>query len=44
MKEFIIKMLEYGAELGQATTPIQADMIIADAERLYKNHIKELEL
>jgi hypothetical protein len=44
MNEFIKKMLELGAELDQSTTGIEANLIINDAEILYKNHIKQLTL
>jgi hypothetical protein len=44
MNEFIKKMLELGAELDQSTTGIEANLVINDAEILYKNHIKQLRL
>jgi hypothetical protein len=44
MNEFIKKMLELGAELDQSTTGIEANLVINDAEILYKNHIKQLTL
>lgn len=37
MKEFIKKMLELGAKLDKAVNQIEINMIINDAETLYKN-------
>lgn len=42
MNEFVKKMLELGAELDQTASPIEATMIINDAEILYRNEIKAL--
>ena len=36
MKEFIKKMLELGAKLDKAVNQIEINMIINDAETLYK--------
>tara|TARA_R110002012_G_scaffold301901_1_gene502535 strand:- start:860 stop:1072 length:213 start_codon:yes stop_codon:yes gene_type:complete len=35
-------MLDLGAELDKALSPIEISMIINDAEILYKNHIEQL--
>jgi len=40
MNEFVKKMLELGAELDQTDSPMQATMVINDAEILYNNEIK----
>ena len=42
MKHFITKMLQYGAELSKTSKPIEINMIINDAEILYKKHVNEL--
>lgn len=42
MNEFVIKMLELGAELDKAVSPIEKSMVLKDAKSLYKNHIEEL--
>jgi len=41
-KEFIVKMLEYGAELDQSTNKVHINMIVNDAELLYDQHVKEI--
>ena len=35
-------MLELGAKLDKALSPIEISMVINDAEILYKNHIEQL--
>tara|TARA_R100000541_G_C1860488_1_gene79144 strand:+ start:94 stop:330 length:237 start_codon:yes stop_codon:yes gene_type:complete len=42
MNEFIKKMLQLGAELEKTESPMQASMIINDAEILYRDEIKSL--
>ena len=42
MNEFIKKMLQLGAELEKTESPIQASMIINDAEILYRDETKAL--
>ena len=42
MNEFIKKMLQLGAELEKTESPMQASMIINDAEILYRDEIKAL--
>ena len=42
MNKFVARMLELGAELDQAASPIEISMVINDAEILYENHIKQL--
>lgn len=37
MNEFIKKMLQLGAELEKTDSPMEANMIIKDAEELYRN-------
>ena len=37
-------MLELGAELDKAVSPIEISMVINDAEIFYKNHIEKLTL
>ena len=41
MNKFIVRMLELGAELDKAVSPIEMSMVINDAEILYKEHIKD---
>tara|TARA_R110001606_G_scaffold398429_1_gene577432 strand:- start:180 stop:428 length:249 start_codon:yes stop_codon:yes gene_type:complete len=41
MNKFIVRMLELGAELDKAVSPIEISMVINDAEILYKEHIKD---
>jgi len=38
MNKFVARMLELGAELDKAVSPIEISMVINDAEILYKNH------
>ncbi len=40
--DFIKKMLSLGAELDQASHPMQISIIINDATILYREHMKEL--
>jgi hypothetical protein len=42
MNKFVVKMLELGAELDKAVSPIEISMVINDAEILYRNHIEQL--
>tara|TARA_R110000822_G_scaffold64285_1_gene157861 strand:- start:698 stop:1048 length:351 start_codon:yes stop_codon:yes gene_type:complete len=42
MNEFIKKMLQLGAELEKTEIPMQASMIINDAEILYRDETKAL--
>ena len=42
MNKFVARMLELGAELDKAVSPIEISMVINDAEILYKNHIEQL--
>tara|TARA_B110000014_G_C19822993_1_gene426975 strand:+ start:441 stop:662 length:222 start_codon:yes stop_codon:yes gene_type:complete len=42
MNKFVVRMLELGAELDKAVSPIEINMVINDAEILYKNHIEQL--
>ena len=42
MNKFVLRMLDLGAELDKALSPIEISMIINDAEILYKNHIEQL--
>tara|TARA_R110000851_G_scaffold258279_1_gene410719 strand:- start:740 stop:961 length:222 start_codon:yes stop_codon:yes gene_type:complete len=42
MNKFVVRMLELGAELDKAVSPIQISMVINDAEILYRNHIEQL--
>ena len=42
MSKFVVRMLELGAELDKAVSPIEISMVINDAEILYKNHIEQL--
>jgi len=42
MNEFIKEMLQLGAELEKTESPMQASMIINDAEILYRDEIKAL--
>lgn len=42
MKDFMKKMLHYGAELQKAEDAFHCSMIINDAEILYKNEIETL--
>ena len=42
MNKFVVRMLELGAELDKAVSPIEISMVINDAEILYKNHIEQL--
>lgn len=42
MNKFVIRMLELGAELDKAVSPIEISMMLNDAEILYKNHIEQL--
>ena len=44
MNKFVARMLELGAELDKAVSPIEISMVINDAEILYKNHIEQLTL
>ena len=44
MNKFVVRMLELGAELDKAVSPIEINMVINDAEILYKNHIEQLTL
>ena len=44
MNKFVVKMLELGAELDKAVSPIKISMVINDAEIFYKNHIEKLTL
>ena len=44
MNKFVERMLELGAELDKAVSPIEISMVINDAEILYKNHIEQLTL
>jgi len=44
MKNFIEKMLEYGAALDQTTSETKENKIINDAEIFYKNHLAESSL
>lgn len=44
MNEFLKKILELGSELEKAKNPVQINMILNDAEVLYKNHISEFYL
>tara|TARA_B110000211_G_scaffold188111_1_gene213785 strand:- start:205 stop:492 length:288 start_codon:yes stop_codon:yes gene_type:complete len=44
MNKFVVKMLELGAELDKAVSPIEISMVINDAEIFYKNHIEKLTL
>ena len=44
MNKFVVRMLELGAELDKAVSPIEISMVINDAEILYKNHIEQLTL
>lgn len=42
MNEFIKEMLQLGSELEKTESPMQASMIINDAEILYRDEIKAL--
>ena len=42
MNKFILEMLRLGSELDKAVSPIQINMVINDAEILYKKHIEQL--
>ena len=42
MNKFVVKMLELGAELDKAVSPIEISMVLNDAEILYRNHIEQL--
>lgn len=44
MNKFVVRMLELGAELDKAVSPIEISMVINDAEILYKNHIEQLNI
>ena len=44
MNKFVARMLELGAELDKAVSPIKISMVINDAEILYKNHIEQLNI
>ncbi|MFT6879113.1 MAG: hypothetical protein ACJARG_000037 [Arcticibacterium sp.] len=44
MNKFVVKMLELGAELDKAVSPIEISMVINDAEILYRNHIEQLNI
>jgi hypothetical protein len=44
MNKFVGRMLELGAELDKAVSPIEISMVINDAEILYKNHIEQLNI
>jgi len=42
MNKFVVRMLELGAELDRAVSPIEISMVLNDAEILYRNHKEEL--
>lgn len=42
MNKFVVRMLELGAELDKAVSPIEISMVLNDAEILYRNHIEQL--
>ena len=44
MNKFVGRMLELGAELDKAVSPIEISMVINDAEILYRNHIEQLNI
>lgn len=43
-KEFLMKIMQLGADLDKANDRMESIMIINDAEKLYLNHMKDVKI